>query len=668
MPVSESAPVTSIRRWQLALALLAVAASAVWIVDATLRNPSIPFLTRVDDPTWIGIYAPADTDAIRVDRRNVPSYTFWKRFSLDAPVREARVRVRSLGDLELRVNEELVWKSDPETSWKREAVVPVTGALKPGENEIRARVANPRGPALLQLRLEDGDRPLLETDTSWRALGPRSRSYETARASDTRLDPRSLSLPGSGALLVRHAGVLGLLFALGAALYLALRRTLSEPARARAPEAVLALVTLFWLLVYARKSTSLPVLMGFDIVGHLAYIDFLLEKHALPLATDGGSMYHPPLGHALIAGLVGLFDLAREDAAARWLYRLPTFLAGLGNVWAVWFVARRLFDRDPLRTSLAVGFAGLLPMNVYMSAYVSNEPIHSFFVSVSLCAGCSLMLAPGATPARVASLSLALGLAILTKFTALIAVPIAALFLAAKLWIVDRATPLRALATSAAMGVGVAAVGGWFYLRSWRLLGRPVVGNWNLPGDLDWWEQPGFHTSDYYTSFGQALSHPFFAGYASFWDGVYSTFWSDGLVAGMARLSTRHDAWRYDFMTLCCWLAFPATILLLAGFVRALRFCLDGSDLPRRLAMSWLLAFLYAAGFALLAITLQLPYYAQAKAFYVLSAMVPLCIVASLGLAWVLERLPAPRWLFVRTIYCGWLGALAGAIVLAFLG
>jgi hypothetical protein len=65
---------------------------------------------------------------------------------------------------------------------------------------------------------------------------------------------------------------------------------------------------------------------------------------------------------------------------------------------------------------------------------------------------------------------------------------------------------------------------------------------------------------------------------------------------------------------------------------------------------------------------LELPYYAQAKAFYLLSAIVPLSLVASLGLAWLLETASSPRWVALRMIYCGWLATLAGALVLAFLG
>ena len=659
---------TSIRRWQFALALAAVVASLAWLLDAALRNPDVPFLVGTSEPVWIGVYAPPNTNAIAVDRRNVPHYSFSKRFQLDAVPADASIRVRSLGKLELDVNDQRVDAAGAATNWKRETVVPVAVLLESGANEIRARVSNPRGPALLQLRLVEKDRVLLETDTTWRVLGPRSRLLATVQASDTHRNPQASAIPATGELLLRHPGILALLFLLGSLCHLSLRRGLSPATLARAPAATLALVTLFWLLVYALKSTRLPVLMGFDIVGHLAYIDFLLEHRALPLASDGGSMYHPPLGHAVFAGLASVFDVGASDPAARWLYRLPTFLAGLGSVWLVWLTAKRMFEGDPLRTSLAVAFAGLLPMNVYMSAYVSNEPIHSFLVTLALCIACTLLLKPGAPGLRIAGLAGSLGLAILTKFTALIVVPIITFFLAAKLWIVDRSSPLRAVATSATMVIGVALVGGWAYLRNWSHFGRPVVGNWDLPGVFDWWEQPGFHTLDYYTGFGLSLSQPFFSGYASFWDGIYSTFWGDGLVAGMVRLSTRHSAWNYDFVTLVYWLAFPATLALLWGFLRALRFCTAGSDLPRRLAMSMQVAFLYASAFALLAITLRLPYYAQAKAFYILSALLPLSLVASLGLAWVFERFPAPRWLWLRTLYCGWLGTLTGALVLSFLG
>jgi hypothetical protein len=35
--------------------------------------------------------------------------------------------------------------------------------------------------------------------------------------------------------------------------------------------------------------------VGFDAVAHEAYIQFIQQKHALPLADDGWEMYQPPL-------------------------------------------------------------------------------------------------------------------------------------------------------------------------------------------------------------------------------------------------------------------------------------------------------------------------------------------------------------------------------------
>ncbi len=660
-----------ITRWQLGLALLALALAAGWITRAVFFETDVPFLTN-GGGDWITPYHPVDSDGIRVDLTNVPAYTFVKAFELEEVPSRAEFEIRAVGEGELRVNETRLWQTGRDANWKRTQTGEVTNALRAGANEIRVRVANPRGPALLQLRIvatEPGDEgeTIVSSDASWRALDPEARWVETMRASDTRPAPQSFELPSTGSALVARAGVLGLLFALGVAASFALGRSLPERLRRRAPEATVAAAILFWTAVYVTKTSRLPLLMGFDIPGHLAYIQFLLERGALPLATDGWSMYHPPLAHALIAGLGSLTGVAPADEAARWVYRLPGFVAGLVNVFAVWLTARRLFAGDPLRTSLAVGFAALLPMSLTMSAYVSNEPVHAALVSAALCVACALLVAPTGSLRRMASLSVLLGLAILTKFTALLAVPVIGFFLAVKLWLVDRWRPTRALGTTAAVLAGVAAIGGWFYWRSWRLFGSPVVGNWNLPGQIAWWEQPGFHTSTYYTSFGQALSYPFFAGYASFWDGVYSTFWGDGLVAGMVQVATRHDAWRYDYMTAGYWLAFPASLLLLAGALRAVRFCLTESDLGLRLAGCLLVVFAGVASFALLAITFQLPFYAQAKAFYVLCAIVPLSIFAGLGFAWPLERLPS-RVAPLRWAYCGWLATLAGCIALSFLG
>jgi hypothetical protein len=59
-----------------------------------------------------------------------------------------------------------------------------------------------------------------------------------------------------------------------------------------------------------------------------------------------------------------VFDVARESAAGQVVYRIVCFGSGLSMIWAAHYCARRFFRGDPLRTSLATGFAGLLPMNL----------------------------------------------------------------------------------------------------------------------------------------------------------------------------------------------------------------------------------------------------------------------------------------------------------------
>jgi ABC-type transport system involved in cytochrome c biogenesis permease subunit len=121
-------------------------------------------------------------------------------------------------------------------------------------------------------------------------------------------------------------------------------------------------------------------------------------------------------------------------------------------------------------------------------------------------------------------------------------------------------------------------------------------------------------------------------------------------------------------MSLGYWLALPATLLLGAGFLRLLREAFTDHDTRRRIALSLLLTTLYVLAFALLLVTFRVPYYSQAKAFYVLSAIVPLSLVAAAGLSLVPDALTGDRHRFLRALYYGWLGALAGCLGLSYLG
>ena len=130
---------------------------------------------------------------------------------------------------------------------------------------------------------------------------------------------------------------------------------------------------------------------------------------------------------------------------------------------------------------------------------------------------------------------------------------------------------------------------------------------------------------------GSRLRHPYLAGFHSFWDGLYSTFWGDGGIAGRVYPADRHGLWSYDFMSAGYLLAIPATLLLLLGALRALGMALRDPDHRRRIAFSFLLTASWAVFFSLGFLTLRLPFFAQAKASYALCLITPLSLFFALG-------------------------------------
>ena len=74
---------------------------------------------------------------------------------------------------------------------------------------------------------------------------------------------------------------------------------------------------------------------GFDGPDHLEYIRFVGERWALPLATDGPAMYHPPLFYVVAAGLRAT---AGEQPGT--LVRLVPFLSGIFQVAIAFLLAR----------------------------------------------------------------------------------------------------------------------------------------------------------------------------------------------------------------------------------------------------------------------------------------------------------------------------------------
>ena len=620
-------------------------------------SPEIPFVCPGPDAPWMMPPRPVSA-ALEQWGRSEPQATSFAHGIERTGGESLLLRVRALRGFALSVNGSELARDDG-ARWREPRVVDATPWLRTGSNEIRVDVVRSTGPALVEVRAEGA--PELASGAGWMVTIDGEPAGAAIPADDTRRNPAALAvetpLEAAGRVAVPWSG----LVALGAGGWLLLRRGAGGRAAAL-PALALALAAAGWSFVFATKAARIPAAVGFDARHHLYYAGWIREKLALPLATDGWSTYHPPLFHALSA--LALPASGEPSGAA---LKLLPFLGGFGVVLASFLLARRLVPEDAGAQLLTVGFAAVLPVNLYSAAYFSNEPLHAGLAALSLWLAADALLSPRLAWRQVVWLGLLLGLAALTKFTALLLLPVCAVLLAARVVAIDRAGPARAVAVAAALVGVVALVAGWFYLRSWIRLGDPLIGNWSLPGeDQRWWQQPGFHTPAYYARFGEALVHPYLAGFHSFWDSLYSTFWGDGFIAGRTDPARRHDFWSYDFMSAGYLAALPATLLLLFGAMRALQLAVVHPDPRRRVAHALLLLCVWSIALAFLSLTLRLPFFAQAKAAYLLPVVPALAVWFALGTRALDGALARRGWTGARAALAGWCALCAGTLFLGF--
>jgi Flp pilus assembly protein TadD len=271
-------------------------------------------------------------------------------------------------------------------------------------------------------------------------------------------------------------------------------------------------------------------------------------------------------------------------------------------------------------------------MNLCLSHHITNESLAALFVTGALYFCLRLLRTETGAGNLAIATGACMGLALLTKFSAVLVVPLILVALAWNLLKSKVPSPESTVVwrrTGGHLALVVAAclaVCGWHFARVWHRFGTPLIGNWDPRLPFAWWQDPGYHTGEWYRSFGQAFVTPLFSSISGFADGVYATFWGDGLCSGSAMMNFRPQ-WNYDLMNAGYLLSLLGTALLIAGICVALiRFI-------RQPTPEWFLllglVFAFAVGVALM--SLRVASYAQVKAFYALPALLPLCAMAALG-------------------------------------
>jgi hypothetical protein len=521
----------------------------------------------------------------------------------------ATLELRSLGHLRVLLDERVIFEQLLAQAEREQAASVALPALS-GRHGLRIDVANPHGPAALWARCDALE---LASSRRWQARAQiEGREFAPALHLLEHRPPQiALEMPSAWQALARS----GFYFLGLWALAWLLLRWVPEPFT---PEHVrFALLALFAFLA-VWNLPRLPAELGFDAPFHLEYVGFLHRMGRLPLASDGWQMFQPPLYYVVAAACYRLLEASMETVTALRGLRAISLLCGLIQIELVFRALRsRLGDRPQLVVAGTL-FAGFLPINLYMSQWVGNEPLAGVFGSAVLVFCLSRVRSP--LPRRTAIwLGVLLGLAILSKVSALMLVPVALSFV---FW------RTRRIAAAAWALAACALVCGWYFARNWIGLGQPLVLS---SSDVDWWQAPGYRSWQHLWHFGVSWTRPVMAGLNSFGDAVYSTLWLDGQLSSAAGHAVL-PPWRYDFLLACAPLAIVPSLLLVIGFCAAWL---------RREAQRVLLATAVVIYFAaLLQQYMALPIFSTGKASYTLALLPAYGILAITAVDVVGRRLP----------------------------
>jgi Flp pilus assembly protein TadD len=402
-----------------------------------------------------------------------------------------------------------------------------------------------------------------------------------------------------------------------------------------------------WGLLFWNNLPSLCRVLGFDSSAHLDYVQFILDRGELPLAHQGWEMYQPPLYYLIAAAGLKLCGLATHHDSGVMLLRTLNACSGVVQFVLIFASLRLLFPEHPRRQIAGLVLAAFLPLHLYLPHYVTNEALAGVLATASIYLALRCLRQSEPALGVYVGVGLCLGAALLTKFTALVVVPIVLSVLLGQ-QIIARRFQLRVAVRTVGVTLLVCALAsGWHYARVWWHYGKPIVGNWDQASGFRWWQDWGYATAGYYTGFGRSLVDPFFSGLDSLADGIYSTLWGDGLCGGTGGLEFR-PPWNYGLVAVGYWLALLPTLCIVVGLARVL------IEIVWRPRAEWfLLAGLAGSvGLALVYGSLRLPSFAMAKAFYGLPGMIALGVFGSWGfdlLATRLRRLRPVLWIGLGT-------------------
>ena len=612
------------------LTILLCLSAFLWISWKCKFDNHINFLPARSQAEWIVFPTPPDAGLHQSPELVA---TFYRAFEIKKAPDYATISLLAFRGAAVVLNGQFVDLSKRDRADWKQPFIATAPKLKDGTNVIAVLVTNQLAWPALNLVLQSGDF-VLRTDEKWQVSveGSALRPARIASAAPVAGKGNSLAGGENSFEAISNSPVWLLILAIVSAIISivatcdAVRNRFNNLSTNKQYLLLCAAAAALLTVLFVNNLRFLPSNAGFDSEEHLKYIDFILKNNALPLAKDGWEMFQPPLYYVIAAAALKVTGLSTATGAGLVVIRAIGLLILIGQAAFLLGILRLLFPTYPRKQIFGFVFGIALPAPVYLAHYVTNESLTALLVTAAVFVALYIWKHQKTSSVVYAVVGALVGFALLTKVTALLAAVVLLGAFVVQQIANRQCSPAFWIKTVGVAMLAAVVVCGWHYFRVWKEFGTPFVGNWDLSTGPVWWQQEGFHTRDYYLRFGRSLVAPFFSAFHSFGDSLYSTLWGDGLWGGRTSLAVR-PPWNYDLMAIGYLLSLIPTLLIGVGVITTLHACFK----HRRGELGLILALAGLTFFAMIHMTLRVPSYAQAKAFYGLVAVSALAVFAATG-------------------------------------
>ncbi len=615
-----------IHRW-LSWGLVAVLLAGGMLAYRIARSPAGTLLVAEQGAEWIRI----DSQPSVVARHTTRNIAFFRHtFSTPRDLPTAEVTIKAFRSYRVVINDREVSSKGPEESpWVHAGRVDLRPHLRPGTNTLIIAVENRSGHPVLLAYSDDLD---FRTDARW-PVSTDARSWRVAALAAVRKPfPVSGSFPGTVTSLASAWPLIAGLFLVGSLLgqfcdrhrvtVAVFGHAIWEPKRFR------SLLMGAWVLLCANNILRIPIEVGFDVLSHYDYVRYLVEQKSIPLANEGWQFFQGPLFYLLCVPLYLLFSAVFSGDAALQLIRVVPMACGLVQIEMVYRTLTLVFPGETRLINLGTAIGGFLPMGIYISQIVGNEPLLGCLTAIVVYLCLRLLVDDeSALNKRALVLGLVFGLALLTKVTIVLLLPVVLGIVVLRAVGIQRRS-LGSLQPALWFVASASVVAGWYYLRNWVRLGKPFIGGWDSARGFFWWQDPSYRLPENFYSFGASLVQPVYSSLYGFWDGLYSTLWLDGYLSSMIAVEYA-PRWNYELMIALSPVALPMCLLAAVGCWQGFR-PQSRESLGKHVLTALLCISIYWA--AMLFLYIKVPTYSTVKATYTLGLIPCYVLLITSGL------------------------------------